>query len=343
MEQEKEKPVKLETCSNTIEVGVKKCTLYSTRQLIILGLLGGAFTALGGFAASMGAHAIDNYSMSKFINGSLFSIGLILVLTCGGELFTGNVLTIQAYLQKRITIYQFFRNLFMVYVFNFLGVFIVSSLIYFSQLLTSNNGKVLTYILETTAYKSDLTFTSSLASGILCNFLICLAVWGAYGTKSMITRIVLGYLAITGFIVSGFENSIANMFYFSTSLLAKLDSSLLSSSGLSEIIINKITLSSAASNIILATIGNAIGGIIFVGIAYWTAYEYVPKKSSKPKAVVVTTTKSYDYKEREISFNGEESFIIDIDKNTRVYIPDTRKENFIDLRYVDFESNYYCH
>ena len=336
-----EQAFKKESCNNTIEVGVKKCAVYTTRQIVILGLLAGAFTSLGGFAAAMGAHAIDNYSISKFVNGSLFSIGLILVLTCGGELFTGNVITIQAYLQKRITINQFMKNLLIVYVFNFIGVFIICFLISTSGLLASNNGKVLAFILEATAHKGDLSFVSSFSAGILCNFLICLAVWGAYGTKSPITKIFLGYLAITGFIVSGFENSIANMFYFVTSLLAQLNHSLIALSGVSDILLDKITLVSAVGNIVPVTIGNAIGGIIFVGISYWTAYEYIPKKSEKPNVVVVTTNK--DFKNKEYSFNNEESFVIDIDKHVRVYIPDTRKENVIDLRYVDFESNYYCH
>lgn len=334
------KIIKKETCNNTIEVGIKKCSVYTTKQIIILGLLAGAFTALGGFASSMGAHAIDNYSISKFINGSLFSLGLILVLTCGGELFTGNVLTIQAYLQKKITVKEFFRNLVMVYIFNFIGVFIVCAAIYYSGLLSSNNGKLLSYIIEASSHKVSLGFGPALVTGILCNFLICLAVWGAYGTKSSATKVILGYFAITGFIVSGFENSIANMYYFSTTLLSTLDPSLIALSGVGEGVISQISFSSIASNLIPVTLGNLIGGILFVGVAYWVAYEYIPRHSKK--RFVVITTDNFN-PSMEGLFDKEDFCIIDMENHSKVYISDTKKEDIIDLRYVDFESNYYCH
>ncbi|MEG2539806.1 MAG: formate/nitrite transporter family protein [Clostridium sp.] len=358
--------MKRETCNNTIELGVKKCSHYTVKQIVVLGILAGAFTAFGGFAATMGAHSIDNFSVSKFVNGSLFSIGLILVLTCGGELFTGNVLTIQAYLQKRITATQFFRNLSIVYIFNFVGVFLVCTLIYFSGLLSSNNGQLMSYIFESTAYKGGLDIRAAFSAGILCNFLVCLGVWGACGTKSVPSKIILGYVAITGFIVSGFENSIANMFYFSTSLLAKLDPTLVALSGVSDATLSAITLQSAASNILPVTLGNAFGGIIFVGIAYWTAFEYIPRNANKTNLVVIkperfTRETAADHSvahkateeikiacERiEEKIDKEFEKVVDINKHRRVYIPEMKYEVVssanLDLRYKDFESNYFCH
>ncbi|MEF9952378.1 MAG: formate/nitrite transporter family protein [Clostridium sp.] len=365
--------MKRETCNNTIELGVKKCSHYTTKQIAVLGILAGAFTAFGGFAATMGAHSIDNFSMSKFVNGSLFSIGLILVLTCGGELFTGNVLTIQAYLEKKITANQFFRNLSIVYIFNFVGVFLVCTLIYFSGLLSSNNGQLMSYIFGATAYKGGLGFSSAFSAGVLCNFLVCLGVWGACGTKSAPAKIILGYVSITGFIVSGFENSIANMFYFSTSLLAKLDPTLVTLSGVSDATLNAITLKSAALNILPVTLGNAFGGIIFVGVAYWTAFEYIPRKAQKSNLVVITPerfsgknveSESPAYRAKgdviacceKLEDKVEEEFervsegyhkVVDIAHHRRVYIPEMKHEVAVsaklDLRYKDFESNYFCH
>ncbi|MEG0371219.1 MAG: formate/nitrite transporter family protein [Clostridium sp.] len=342
--------MKLETCNNTIDLGIKKCSHYTGKQIAILGLLAGAFTAFGGFAASMGAHSIDNYSLAKFVNGSLFSIGLILVLTCGGELFTGNVLTIQAYLQKKITVKQFTKNLLIVYVFNFLGVSLVSFFIYSSGLLSSNKGHLIAYILDITAYKSNLSFASAFSAGVLCNFLVCLGVWGACGTKSPVAKIFLGYMAITGFIVSGFENSIANMFYFSISLIAKLDSQLLALSGVSDSVINSISISSGISNILPVTLGNMFGGIVFVGVAYWTAYEYIPRKNNKDQLTIIVPEK-FKPKKEVIAFEEEPtkviSNVVDISKHRLVYIPEMTNEVVdsadIDLKYKDFESNYFCH
>lgn len=329
-----------ETCNNTIQVGIKKCSLYTTKQIIILGLLAGAFTALGGFASSMAAHAIGNYSISSFVCGSVFSIGLILVLTCGGELFTGNVLTIQAYLQKKITAKQFFKNLILVYIFNAIGVFIVCALIYFSGLLTSNNGQLLAYIIKATQNKVSLGFGPALTRGLLCNFLVCLGVWGAYGTKNSTTKVILGYLAITGFIVSGFQNSIANMYYFSITLLSSFDHSLMTLAGSTGTLIHDVSVSSMVGNLIPVTIGNIVGGILFVGIAYWVTYEYIPRQS---QARLVVITPSNFNTNSEAIFDKEDFFIVDIENHSTVFIADNKKEGIIDLRYVDFESNYYCH
>ncbi|KNF09893.1 putative formate transporter 1 [Gottschalkia purinilytica] len=265
-----------EVCQETVNIGVKKGAKSHFIQTCISGILAGAFIAMGGFAASVSSHSIANYGLSKLVAGAVFPVGLILVLICGAELFTGNNLLIVAFTERKITASQFLKNLIIVYFSNLLGAIIIAFMIFKAGLLSGNENLLGAYALKVAATKGSLSFSSALFSGILCNFLVCLAVWGSYAAKDIAGKVLITWFPIMAFIISGFEHSVANMYYFSIGMLAKTNSDIISVSKLTQEKLSHVNISSAISNLIPVTIGNLIGGIFFVGLAYWVIYNYAP-------------------------------------------------------------------
>lgn len=258
----------METVEETIHIGEKKAAKTHGYQTLIAGILAGTFIALGSFAAATAAHAVINPGLAKFVAGAIFPVGLILIIICGGELFTGNTLLFLANLEKKITTKQMLRNWSIVYVGNFIGALVIALLIYASGLLASNNGLLAEYLTHVADKKSHLTLLQAFSSGILCNLLVCLAVWGAYASKDVVGKILMIWFPVMAFIVSGFEHSVANMYYFTTgALLGSLD------------------WSGVAQNMVAVTLGNIVGGAFYVGLAYWAGYKYIPNLYTMKKHV----------------------------------------------------------
>lgn len=275
---EKRMLVPPEILNEVINVGIKKAKL-GIIQLIILGIMAGAFIAFGGFAASMASHSIDNPGIAKFLSGAVFPVGLMMVIICGAELFTGNCLMIVAMLEKRINLAQILKNWIIVYASNFIGAFVIAILITGSGLLSTNSGKLGGYAIKIASYKGGLTFLQGLSSGILCNILVCIAVWGAYAAKDIVSKIAIIWFPIMAFVLSGFEHSIANMYYFSIGIMAKLNPNMVDISHVGEKIAN-VSLGHMIRNLVPVTLGNIVGGVIFVGVAYWVSYRSSPVTDS---------------------------------------------------------------
>jgi formate/nitrite transporter len=271
-----------EVCEEAINIGIKKGAKTHFGQTLIAGILAGAFIALGGFAASMVSHSIENVGLAKFAAGAVFPVGLMLVLICGGELFTGNTLLILAFIEKKITLKQLLKNWSIVYLGNFIGAFIIALLIFNTGLLTTNSGKLGGYAIKVAATKGSLTFIKAFSSGILCNFLVCLAVWGSYTARDVASKVLIIWFPIMAFILSGFEHSIANMYYFTIGILAKLDPAFIEASHVASKI-SYVSVSHAIGNLVPVTLGNIIGGSVFVGLAYWAGYRYIPSLRSMEK------------------------------------------------------------
>lgn len=271
-----------EVCEETINIGVKKGAKTHLGQTLIAGILAGAFIAFGGFGASMASHSIENPGVAKLVAGAIFPVGLMIIIICGGELFTGNTLLILAAVEKRISIIQLLRNWVIVYFGNFIGALIVAFLIFNSGLLTTNAGKLGGYAIKVASYKGGLSFAKAFSSGILCNFIVCLAVWGTYTTKDVTGKILIIWFPIMTFVVSGFEHSVANMYYFSIGILSRLDKSFVEASHVLDKI-NYVDVFHAANNLLPVTLGNIVGGSVFVGLAYWAGYRYIPSLHSIEK------------------------------------------------------------
>ncbi len=248
------------------EVGYKKVTNKGV-QTLFLGICAGIFIALGAYAASVASHGINDPGLQKFVAGIVFPVGLILVLICGAELFSGNSLLSVAWAEKRITTGQMFKNWAIVWVGNFIGAAFVALLVSASGLLST--GTVGGYAVKVAATKASIGFGPALASGILCNIIVCSSVWGAYAAKDVTGKLFMVFFPILTFIIAGFEHCVANMYYLSIGLLAKTNPAFVEASHISAEKIDNLNLGGVLSNLVPVTIGNVIGGAVIVGLTYW--------------------------------------------------------------------------
>lgn len=260
-----------ELCDVGINSAVGKAKLTSI-QTILLGILAGAFIALGGFCSAVASHSISNFSLAKFMAGAVFPVGLMLVIICGAELFTGNCLMITAFLDKKIKFKDMLKNWILVYISNFIGALIIVLLLYYSGSIGLNSGKLAGVAIKTAYAKSTLTALKAFCSGILCNIIVCLAVWGSYAAKDVAGKVAIIWFPIMAFVVAGFEHSVANMYFLFMGLLAKNNSIYSKASLLSSGEISKINISNILHNLTWVTLGNIVGGALFVGAAYWVVY-----------------------------------------------------------------------
>jgi formate transporter len=267
----------IEICDEIIDVYSKKVQ-YPIIKSVILGLLAGAFVAIGGFASSLASHSIENIGVSKFVAGSIFPVGLILVLLTGTDLFTGNVLLVVPFVDKKIKFTQVIKNWIIIYISNYFGAIIIAYLIFNSGLLDTNGFKLGGYVIKVASTKGSLTFSKALSSGIMCNIIVCLAVWISYAAKDVAGKILAIWFPIMAFVISSFEHSVANMYYFSIALFAKTNIDYVNSYNISQEKLAYIDAIHILNNLLPVTIGNIIGGGLFVGLAFWVAYKYPSKK-----------------------------------------------------------------
>ena len=207
----------------TVNAGVKKANLSIINQFI-LGLLAGAFIAFGAQASNIATHTITDISTAKLIGGLIFPAGLMMVIMAGAELFTGNSLMIISVLEKKITLLQLLRSWLAVYLGNLAGSVLIAALVSWSGQLNYTGGLLGGFTLKAAAGKISLSFIQAFVLGILCNWLVCLAVWMSFGAKDGISKAVCIFFPIWLFIASGFEHSIANMYYIPAGILSKCNS-----------------------------------------------------------------------------------------------------------------------
>lgn len=271
----------LEVTEYVEEVGVKKAKNKSI-QTLFLGILAGAYIALGAFGSAVASHSVTNFGLQKTVAGLVFPVGLLLVLICGAELFTGNCLLSVAVAQKRISIKDMAKNLLIVFIGNFIGTVLIALLVYGAGLLDFNSGAVGGYAIKVATGKVNLTITQALFSGILCNIIVCLAVWGSYTAKDISGKVLMGFIPIFVFIISGFEHCVANMYYLTIGLLAKGNPVYVEASHQTAEKLANLNVMGIIHNLIPVTIGNIIGGSILIGLTYWFIY----KKSEKNKEII---------------------------------------------------------
>ena len=271
-----------EICDEAINAGIKKAN-YSFMQVVILGILAGAFIGVGAFGAALASHNVADVGLGKLIAGTVFPVGLMLVLICGADLFTGNCLMVVALAEKKISFKAMIRNWVIVYLTNFIGAFVFAFLIFNAGLLSTNADKLGGYAIKVASNKASLTFVKAFCSGILGNFAVCLAVWGAYATKDMVGKIAIIFFPIMVFVIGGFEHCIANMYYFSIGMMAKTDALFVGTSHLTPEKIEALNLHNIIfTNLIGATLGNIVGGSLFVGLAYWAVFKKKKVHSEVP-------------------------------------------------------------
>lgn len=255
------------------------------RPMIVLGLLAGFYVAIGGILSvvvSTGAAPAIGSGPSRFLAGSVFSLGLILVILGGAELFTGNNLMVIGLFSKRISLRSMLYNWTVVYLSNFVGSLLIVLLIVGAGLLLLEDGKVGLLSAEIAKTKIELGFVKAFVRGIGANWLVCAAVWLAIGGKSNVDRILGIYFPIMAFVALSFEHSVANMFLIPLGLVAALEPSVISEIG-SDNLTNLTVANFLVGNLLPVTLGNIVGGSVLVGGAYWYAFRHPTRPPGETK------------------------------------------------------------
>ncbi|MEX2524182.1 MAG: formate/nitrite transporter family protein [Gammaproteobacteria bacterium] len=238
-------------------VGIKKAGL-PLLQLITLGVLAGAFIAFGGmFSTLVITDSTLGFGPTRLLGGIAFSLGLILVIIAGAELFTGNNLIVIAWAERKITTTRLLNNWVIVFLANFIGALASAWFVSMSGSLDIGGGAVAETAANIARAKVNLDFSEALIRGLLCNALVCLAVWLSYASHDASGKILAIIFPISAFVALGFEHSIANMYLIGV-VIFEGDAG--------------ITFNDLLFNLVPVTIGNIIGGSIFVALVYWICY-----------------------------------------------------------------------
>jgi formate/nitrite transporter len=241
---------------------------------LTLAMMAGVFIALGAVFFTFVIHDSSlSVGLTKLIGGLVFSLGLILVIITGAELFTGNNLIVMAVVSRKITLGQLLNNWSIVFMGNFIGSLIVVFLIFLTGQWIAGGATVGVTALTIANAKVNLTFWQALSRGILCNILVCLAIYLCFSGRSVTDKILAILFPITAFVALGFEHSIANMYFIPAGLLLKNSPEVLAAAqdmlgGIPDLS-NLTMYGFIVDNLLPVTIGNIIGGTLFVGIVHW--------------------------------------------------------------------------
>ena len=264
-----------EITKNYCDIGKYKAELTVTKQFL-LGIMAGVFIALASQGSNQAIHTISSIGIAKLIAGALFACGLMLVIIAGGELFTGSCLMIIACLEKRIKVLSMLRSWAVVYMGNLAGSLLIVLIIIYSGQLDFSDGMLGAFTIKTAVYKTGLSFMKAFCMGILCNILVCAAVWMASAAKDIAGKIWAVFFPIWLFVASGFEHCIANMYFIPAGIFAKTNSHWLQqalSAGVTQEQLDSLNLKTfLINNLLPVTLGNIVGGAILIGAIYWFVY-----------------------------------------------------------------------
>lgn len=258
------------------QVGVKKATT-DLSTVFVLAILGGAFISFGAIFAttvSAGGGALP-YGIVRLLSGLVFSVGLILVVVGGAELFTGNNLIVMAWASGKVKTRALGLNWLVVFAGNFVGAFLTAVLMFYTTQYEFGGGSVGLAALSTADGKLHHGFIATVVLGIMCNALVCLAIWMSYSGRSTIDKVISVIPPVAAFVAAGFEHCIANIYYVPVAILIKAGAPKSFWDSIDKAPENYADLSWSnflIANLIPATIGNVIGGGLMVGAVYWFVY-----------------------------------------------------------------------
>ncbi|MCR5640602.1 MAG: formate/nitrite transporter family protein [Lachnospiraceae bacterium] len=248
-------------------------------RLILLGIMAGAFIALGAAGSNVGMHNIANVGVARLVAGSIFPVGLMMIVFIGGELFTGDCMMITAFLEKKCRWYDVVRVLIIVWFANLVGSVLIAALVYGSGQLGFSSGLLGAFTIKVGLAKATISPVAGVTSGILCNIFVCGAVLLAGAAKSAAGKVFGIFFPIMVFVVSGYEHCVANMYYIPAAIFAAGNADYVAIAteqyGLSaEAIADGLTW----KNFFLTsspwvTLGNIIGGMVVMGVIYFIAYK----------------------------------------------------------------------
>ena len=256
-------------------VGVTKAHLDAV-SLFVLAVLAGAFISLGAiFATTVSAGAGDlAFGLVRLMAGLAFSLGLILVIVGGAELFTGNALIVMAWASRKVSSALVLRNWVIVYAGNLVGALATAGVMFVSGQYTFGHGSVGLAALTIGNAKAGLDFVPAVVLGVMCNALVCLAVWLAFSARTTTDRILAIVPPIAAFVAIGFEHSVANMYFIPEAIAIRTwaPTTFWAEIGQTATDFPNLTLGAFLGNLVPVTLGNVIGGAVLVGIAYWFVY-----------------------------------------------------------------------
>ncbi|MFA6546131.1 MAG: formate/nitrite transporter family protein [Limisphaerales bacterium] len=242
-------------------VGVTKANL-PLLSMTALGVLAGGFIGLGAlYATVVFSDATLPFAVGRLLGGLVFSLGLILVVVAGAELFTGNNLLVMAWVSRRITTGKLLENLVVVLLANFIGAAGLAWLVSLSGHAGMNGGALGKTAVAIATAKCALPFAEAFFKGVLCNLLVCLAVWLALAGRTVTDKILAIIFPISAFVAAGFEHSVANMYFIPLGLFLN------GAAGA-----GALSWSGFIHNLIPVTLGNLVGGAVLVGLVYWVVY-----------------------------------------------------------------------
>jgi formate transporter len=257
-------------------VGVLKAGLDAT-SLFVLAVLAGSFISLGAiFATTVSAGAGDlPFGVARLLAGLAFSLGLILVIIGGAELFTGNALIVMAWASRKVSSASLLRNWAVVYVGNFVGALATVGVMFASGQYMFGKGSVGLAALTIGEAKNGLEFVPAIALGMMCNALVCLAVWLTFSARTTTDRILAIVPPIAAFVAIGFEHSVANMYFIPEAIALRTWAPAEFWAAIDRVPADYPNLTVEAflvRNLLPVTIGNVIGGAVMVGVVYWFVY-----------------------------------------------------------------------
>lgn len=262
--------------------GIKKANLPFL-SVALLAILAGSFIAIAGtFFTLVTFDSQLSIGITRLLGGLVFSLGLILVVIAGAELFTGNNLLVMGFASRVVTFKQLVFNWVIVFFGNLLGSLSVVFLMYYTNLWKMGSSLWGAKAVSIALSKVNLTFFEGLTRGILCNALVCLAVWMCFSARSVVSKISAIVFPITAFVALGFEHNVANMYFIPMGIALKNNAGVMEA--LTKISadtdFSNLTILGFAGNILSVTIGNIIGGAVLVGLVYWLII-VLPQKRKK--------------------------------------------------------------
>lgn len=253
----------LEIAVKFIEIGIHKARM-SALKILTLGIFAGIYIGFAGIASTTAGATIANPSVSRLVSACVFPAGMAMVLVAGSELFTGNNLIIIPLLEKKITLAAMLKNWTVVFLGNFLGAFLVAAGVVYAGVPELYEGVLAQKMVAAACFRVNQSWGEAFVRGILCNILVCIAVWAAFAAKKVSGKLLMSFWPVMLFVLCGFEHSIADIYFGISGILVMQKYG---------IVAPELTLGTFfLHNLIPVTIGNVIGGAGIVGCGYWFVY-----------------------------------------------------------------------
>lgn len=258
---------------NNINEGVKKVRM-PILKVILMGILAGMFVAIGAQGSSLAVHSIADPGIAKAVAGTIFPVGLMMIVIVGGQLFTGNCLLTMGAMDKQFGWSKVWKNLTIIFFSNMIGAILIALGVFFAGQFDMGHGALGAYTIKVAVGKVGIGFGQAIVSGILCNVIVCVAILMAGAAKDITGKVLTIFFSIWIFVISGFEHCVANMYYLPAGMLASTNSEYVEKAkelyGLTQAQIDTISVQNiAGKNLLPVTVGNIIGGAVIVaGLMY---------------------------------------------------------------------------